>query len=246
MPTLLAIETSGETCSAAVFDGAQMVLHSARVGNAHSEHLLGMVQAVLDRSDIALAGCDALAFSAGPGSFTGLRVGCAVAQGLAFGADLPVVQVGTLIAVADSLPREILFCGARIIAAQDARMGEVYWSALTWHDDGWRVDVPASLASPIALREESFANGGAAFDIGCGNAWAMHGVALGRLAARVVHRDAPDASQIARLGLLAWQRGEAMAAEAARPEYVRDRVAQTTIEREAARMEKYRASSETS
>lgn len=235
MPAILAIETSGEYCSAALIDGRETVSRSARVGNAHSERVLDMVREVTAEAGLALAACDALAFGAGPGSFTGLRVACAVAQGLAFGADLPVVAVGTLVALAESLPREMRKHGSSVIVAQDARMGELYWSALSWHEGAWRIDVPASLSTAAAMRDDLRLKEMAAFDLGCGNAWAVHGDALDGLAGRVVHRDAPDAVHVARLGLLAWQRGEAVAPEHARPNYVRDRIALTTIERDAAR-----------
>ena len=235
MPAILAIETSGEYCSAAVFDGREAVSRSARVGNAHSDHVLEMVRDVLTETGMALAACDALAFGAGPGSFTGLRVACAVAQGLAFGADLPVVAVGTLVALAESLPFEMRTEGSCVIVAQDARMGELYWSALRWQEGVWRTDVAASLSMPTAMRADLCAKGIAAFDLGCGNAWAVQGDALDGLAGRVVHRDAPDAVHVARLGLVAWQRGEAVAPEHARPNYVRDRIALTTVERDASR-----------
>ena len=235
MPAILAIETSGEYCSAALIDGRETVSRSARVGNAHSERVLDMVREVTAEAGVALAACDALAFGAGPGSFTGLRVACAVAQGLAFGADLPVVAVGTLLALAESLPQATRKHGLSVIVTQDARIGELYWSALRWHEGAWRIEVPASLSRAAAMRDELHLKGMPAFDLGCGNGWAAYGDALDGLAGCVVHRDAPAAVHVAHLGLLAWQSGEAVAPEQAHPHYVRDRIAQTSIERDAAR-----------
>lgn len=235
MPAILAIETSGEYCSAALIDGGETISRSERVGNAHSDRVLDMVRDVTAEARVPLAACDALAFGAGPGSFTGLRIACAVAQGLAFGADLPVVAIGTLVALAESLPSEVRIDGLSVIVTQDARMGEVYWSALHWHEGAWRTDIVASLSTAAAMRDDLRLKEMAGFDLGCGNAWALHGEALDGLAGHIVHRDAPDAVHVARLGLLAWQRGEAVAAEHARPNYVRDRIALTTVERDQAR-----------
>src|SRR5215471_6969202 len=97
---ILALDTSTEWCSAAVGDGGQWHVREAHAGTLHSEHLLPIVRSLLADAGLALASLDGIAFGAGPGSFTGIRVGCGVAQGLAFGADLPVVAVSTLEALA--------------------------------------------------------------------------------------------------------------------------------------------------
>ena len=235
MSAILAIETSGEFCSAALVDGRETVSRRARVGNAHSDRVLDMVRDVTTEAGIALAACDALAFGAGPGSFTGLRIACAVAQGLAFGAGLPVVAIGTLTALAESLPCEMLADGSSVVVVQDARMGELYWSALRWQEGAWCIDVPASLSTAREMRDDLRLQQKDAFDLGCGNAWTVYGDVLDGLAGHVVHRNSPDAVHVARLGLLAWRRGEAVAPEHARPNYVRNRIALTTAERDAGR-----------
>ena len=112
-PVILGIDTSSSWCSAAVVRGDDVFARRAQVGSAHSDHLLAMIDAVLEEAGLALGHCDGMAFSAGPGSFTGLRVGCAVAQGLAFGASLAVTPIGSLEAIAHSLsPAEAVFDGS--------------------------------------------------------------------------------------------------------------------------------------
>jgi len=126
-PTLLAIDTATETCSVALLHAGVLSEWIERVGQGHSERVLPMVQALLEETGIELARCDAIAFGAGPGSFTGLRIACGVAQGLAWGIDRRVLPVGNLaglaLAVHDAAPAV-----ARIAAAMDARMNEVYWA----------------------------------------------------------------------------------------------------------------------
>src|SRR5258707_1196536 len=119
---LLALETSTEACSVALsLDGA--VVERFELGQRHGERLLPMVQEILSESGVALTQLDALAFGRGPGSFTSLRIGAGVTQGLAFGADLPVVPVSSLAVLAQGEN------AAKILAAFDARMRQVYWGA---------------------------------------------------------------------------------------------------------------------
>src|SRR5450830_1753161 len=126
MSIILAIETSTELASAALLYGDQLTTRSSLGVQTHSETILPMVQELLAEAGIALSACDAIAFGVGPGSFTGVRTACGVVQGLAFGAELPVLPVVTLAAMAQAC-REI--SGASdVLAILDARMGEVYWA----------------------------------------------------------------------------------------------------------------------
>ena len=120
----LALETSTEWCSVAVGDGITLARPTSTPGQTHSERLLPMVDAALAEAGWTLRQLDGIAFGAGPGSFTGIRIGCGVAQGLAFGADLPVVPVPTLAAIAQEVFRARGW--NRVIACLDARMREVY------------------------------------------------------------------------------------------------------------------------
>jgi tRNA threonylcarbamoyladenosine biosynthesis protein TsaB len=226
-PAVLAIDTSGRWCSAAVLHGDRIAARRADVGNAHSEHLLAMVDEALGEASLDLRECGAIAFGAGPGSFTGLRVACAVAQGLAFGGGLRVAAVGTLDAMAAAARNESAGAGA-ILVAQDARMGEVYWAL---YDASAARVVGPGLASPEALRHALRDTGTVA--LGCGNAWAAYGAAMDGLAEHVVHRDGPDAVDIARIGMDALRAGLLIDARDARPIYVRNEVAETTAQRAA-------------
>jgi len=230
---VLGIDTSGSWCSAALIRGSDVFVRRAEVGSAHSDHLLAMIEAVLDEGGLTLVDCDALAFAAGPGSFTGLRVGCAVAQGLAFGAGLAVAPIGTLDSIARSIRDLDPVTRHTILVAQDARMGEIYWSLIARTGDVQHTLLGPSLAGPEALRDALRA--APPVDIGCGNAWTLHGDALAGLASRVVHRETADALDVAELGVLAARAGLLVAAESAAPVYVRNDVARTTAQRDADR-----------
>jgi tRNA threonylcarbamoyladenosine biosynthesis protein TsaB len=122
---ILAIDTSGEACSAALLTEKGLQQRLALEPRRHADLILGMVAALMEEADLRLRDLDALAFGRGPGSFTGVRIATAVVQGLAFGGDVPVVPVSTLAGLAQGQHRRQ---GARqCLAALDARMGELYW-----------------------------------------------------------------------------------------------------------------------
>jgi len=191
----------------------------------HSHTVLPMVQAALQQAGIVLAQCDAIAFGAGPGSFTGVRTACGVAQGLAFGLDLPVVPVSTLQAMAQAC-RET--CGAdEVLAVLDARMDEVYWAQYRYCD-GWQTVLAPALSAPASV-----APGGSVTV--CGNGLIAYASAFAALPGSVgIHPDViPYARQIALLAQAELAAGRAMAARDAQPVYLRNKVAQTTAERQA-------------
>jgi len=197
-----------------------------------STRLLPAIRELFAEADLTLADCDAIAFGAGPGSFTGLRTATGVAQGLAFGLDVPVVPVGTLLACAESA-RLRAPSTTRVLAALDARMDEVYWADYAWdvEQGDWRVVHPASLDAPdrLVLPEVPFTL--------AGNAAAAFGVRLeARARAQVIDAEAlPNALPVAMAGLRAFRAGRTVPADQAAPEYIRDKVAQTTAERLAAK-----------
>jgi tRNA threonylcarbamoyladenosine biosynthesis protein TsaB len=222
---LLALDTSTEHCSVAFLDGGEVLQRLEHAGQRHSELLLPMVHAVLAEAGTALGGVDALACSVGPGSFTGLRIATAVAQGLAFGAGLPVIPVSTL---------EALAAGAaapRVVACLDARMGEVYAAAYDFGDGAVAGrEVLAARVCPPAELEAPPGNGW----VGCGNGFARHGEALARALGEIgaIHADRfPEARWVARLAAKRAAAGERHAPEALVPVYLRDRVALTRAER---------------
>ena len=239
---LLVIDTSTEWCSAALWlDGC---IHARRVlaEQRHSSLLLPMVDELLREAGLPLRQLDGIGYGAGPGSFTGLRIACAVTQGLAFGADLPVVGVSTLESIAeqtgaDKVPRQdrpqgegLAACPSRVLTALDARMAEVYWAAYERAGDGWR----AVSAPQLALPESVVVPAGGDW-VGAGNGFAALGEVLRpRLAPQLARIDdtlMPDAAAMAPLAVRAFERGEATDAALAAPIYLRDKVALTVDER---------------
>jgi tRNA threonylcarbamoyladenosine biosynthesis protein TsaB len=256
---LLALDTSTEFCSVALLlagpaassgrtapqyesgDTRVWFRHEA-TGAVSSTRLLPAVRELFDDAGVALGDCSAIAFGAGPGSFTGLRTATGVAQGLAFGLGVPVVPVSTLAACAEAARLNTPSMTARVLVALDARMDEVYWAEYESAADGqWRTLHPASLDAPAAVPLPD-----APFSL-AGNAAAAFGDRLPALAAAAhVDRDAlPHALPVALIGLRAWRAGGAVAPELAAPDYVRDKVAQTTAERLEAKKHKADASNGT-
>lgn len=227
MPIILAIETSTETASVALLRDGRILVRESESVQTHSESLLPMARALLDEAGIALTACDAVAFGAGPGSFTGVRTACGLAQGLAFGARLPVVPVVTLEAMAEACRGAT--GTAEVLAVLDARMGEVYWAQYRYQD-GWRpVAGPALDAAARVAPEGS--------PVACGNGLAVYAEGFSPAFREVVpasrrHPELmPHAAQVAALGAQAFARGLALAPRAARPFYLRDKVALTSAER---------------
>lgn len=227
---LLAFDTSTEHLSIAVQAGGRVLGHDGAGGAQASHTLIPAIEALLAQAGTALDRLDAIVFGQGPGSFTGLRTACAVAQGLAFGAragaGVPVLPVPTLMAVAEDA-RQTSGC-TQVLAALDARMGEVYAARFAWEDGphAWRMDGPMQLLAPEAV----------AVPPGwtlAGNAVPAYGERLAPAAARVAAL--PTAAALLRLAPALLARGAAVDAEHALPLYVRDKVAQTTAERAAAR-----------
>ncbi|MDZ7652228.1 MAG: tRNA (adenosine(37)-N6)-threonylcarbamoyltransferase complex dimerization subunit type 1 TsaB [Burkholderiaceae bacterium] len=234
-PTLLAFDTATEVCSVALARAAHVVERSEVVGQHHSEHVLPMAQQLLLDEGVLLAEVDAIAFGAGPGSFTGLRIACGVAQGAAYGIDKRVLPIGNLAALA--LRAGELEAGARRVAAAiDARMNEVYWAVYDLADGDVVELVAPSLSAADALPALLAP---LAPDTLAGDALTVFAEALAPIA--VEHR-VPQARASARtIALLAERahaRGEAVAPALAMPLYVRDRVALTIDERSAARTAK--------
>lgn len=224
---ILALDTSTEWLSVALFDGRNAVAVRERAGNASSERLLPVIGQILAQGGVSLAGVDGIAFGAGPGSFTGVRIACGVAQGLAFGAGLPVLGVPTLGAIAQSAWRA---CGARrVVACVDARMHEVYVAAYLRNDNGWTLVREAAVCKPDEVEPPSSKGWH-----GAGDGFAAYPQLESRL--RLASCDPsiiPDAQSIAEWAWPQLLAGEGLPAEQARPLYVRHRIALTSAERAA-------------
>ena len=222
---LLAFDTSTETLSIAVARaGSVLHEHQSAGGPQASATLIPALMALLTQAGLRLSELDAIVFGRGPGSFTGLRTACSVAQGLGFGSGVPVLAVDTLLAVAEEArARQGV---TQVVAVLDARMDEVYWLACEFENGAWQARGEAALGRPESVE---LAPGWAL----AGNAFAAYSPRLPVAAARV--DVLPTAAALLRLapGLLAA--GRAGPAVQALPLYVRNKVAQTTQERAALR-----------
>ena len=226
---ILALDTSTEVCAIALGDGVTWHEKSEVARQRHSELLLPMIRAILAECSVTLKQIDGIAFGAGPGSFTGLRIACGVAQGLALGAALPVVGVSTLEAMAQT--RRDLAGGERIIAALDARMREVYVAAYERDSGRWREAIAPVVVSP-AVAPVPEGRGW----IAAGSGFAAYpslreryGEALSECDGTIV----PSASAVGKLALPLFAASEGVPARDAAPLYVRHRVALTIAERAA-------------
>jgi len=222
---ILALETSTEYCSVALWQDGALRERCELVGQKHSEVLLGMVDAVLQEAGCRMQDMGGIAFGMGPGSFTGVRIACGVAQGLAFGANLNVVGVCTLQALADASGKE------KVIAALDARMGELYIAVYEKRDGAW-----TTVSEPCLCKADTAPTVAGMEWFGCGNGFALDGALHAHYAAQLCGVDAqavPEASAVARLGALEFARGNAVDAALALPLYLRDKVALKTSERAA-------------
>jgi tRNA threonylcarbamoyladenosine biosynthesis protein TsaB len=223
---ILAFDTSTEWLSVAAGDGTSWSAHLERAGAANSERILPAVDAVLADAGWRLADLDGIAFGAGPGAFTGVRIACSVAQGLALGARLPVVGIPTLLALAQEAWRD--HAATRVFACLDARMREVYVAFYVRSDDGWRAE------SEPAVRKPAEVTPPAGVWNGEGDGFAAY-VELAELPGVVGARAStlPTAVAIAELALPLLESGRGVPASEARPLYIRQRVALTTSERDA-------------
>lgn len=227
---ILSLETSSEWCSAAAWFDGRVLTREEPAGQRHSELILPMIDALLREASVGLAAFDAIAFGAGPGSFTGLRIACGVAQGLAFAADVPVACVSTLLAVAQGSGAE------RVVVCLDARMGEVYFGgfqrAAASADQQWSIVHRPQLCAAASVPDLD----GAGW-VGAGSGFAAHRAVLAERYAGCVSEMRPEvhphAHHIAVLAARMVRAGLAVKAEDASPVYLRDHVALTVDERRA-------------
>jgi tRNA threonylcarbamoyladenosine biosynthesis protein TsaB len=231
---ILAVDTATEACSAALRIGEETIERFEVLGRGHAERLLPMVQEVLAEGGVALSALDAIAFGRGPGSFTGLRIGAGVTQGLAFGAGLRVVPVSDLAALASQAATASGH--AQVLACLDARMAQVYWAAFDCTDPAMpRALTPETVANPedIWLPETRDASvfqerGKRPLFWGAGHGFSAYPALHTMLGDRLAGFDAgmlPHAREIALIASREVARGGGVDAELAVPVYLRDNVA---------------------
>ena len=220
---ILALETSTDLGSCALWrDGAA----SERIcpsGKPHSETLLPLVRELLLEAGVKIGQLDAIAFGVGPGAFTGLRIACGAAQGLAVAANVPLIPVTSLETMAAMAGAE------RVLALLDARMGEVYSGSYRLTEAGYMLEGEIRVSAPadVSLPAESGW-------VACGNAITAYPVLAERLSAAgiaVQSAVVPTAAVVAQLAVPRATRGEGLDAALAAPLYVRDKVAKTVAER---------------
>ena len=221
---ILALETSTESGSCALWRDGVVTERLCPAGRSHSETLLPLVRELLDEAGVKVGQLDAIAFGVGPGAFTGLRVACGAAQGLAVAANLPLVPVTSLEALAAQADAE------QVLALLDARMGEVYSGRFERGAGGYRLlgEIRVSAPDDVILPE-----GGEW--LACGNALAAYPALAERLTAAGLRVKGevvvPTAATVVRLAASRAARGEGIDAAQAAPLYVRDKVAKTVAER---------------
>jgi len=220
----IALESSTEWCSAALWQDGEIAAIERRADHRHGELLLPMAERLLAQAGVGAAALDGVAFGAGPGAFTGLRIACGLAQGFALAHDIPVVGVSSLETLAETSGAD------RVVACVDARMQEVYCAAYAREAGGWRTVVEAECAAPERITPPP----GTGW-LGAGSGFGVHGDALAaRLGGALAQRAPelrPGAHALARLAAARFERGEAVDAALAAPHYLRDKVALTTAER---------------
>ena len=226
---LLALDTSTDRLSVAVQHGEATWAFEGAGGAQSSATLIPAVMNLLQQAHLSLSDLNAIAFGRGPGAFTGLRTACAVAQGLALGADLPVLPIDTLLCVAEAARPQ----AERVLVLMDARMQQVYAAAYEWQDAQWHCVQTPQLLNPSDVRLPSTWQANEC--VIAGNAMAApelhHRLQDLQTTPSVCVELWPQALPLLRLAQMAWLRGEAVDADQALPLYVRDQVALTTAER---------------
>ena len=256
---LLAFETATEACSVALYLNGEIIERHEVAPRLHAEYALPWAEALLAEAGIKRSQLDVIAISRGPGAFTGVRLAIAIAQGIALALDKPVVAVSTLQVIAAALPPPLRMQGRagegllglaansetptsqsdgqrqRILAAIDARMGEVYVGAFERHGDELVAASIEIVCAPQAVTLPDDVGGWHAVGTGFGAAEGALALHLGNQLASIDASVLPHAADLARLAVTAYARGEATAPERIEPAYLRNNVALTLEEQRALR-----------
>lgn len=223
---LLALDTSTEYLSLALILGEERYSRDIHAVQSHSKIILPEIQGLLTQANVQLKDLHGIAFGSGPGSFTGLRIACGVAQGLAFGLNLPVVGVCSLLALAEQAD------ASRVVTCLDARMGELYHAVYEKQAGSWQTIQAPALYKPEALpavEGSDWVGIGSGWNVCASELQACYQGQICRLQADVQ----PSALSMARIALADFNNGQSMPAHLAAPLYVRNKVALTSLERAA-------------
>lgn len=237
VPSLLAFDTATEVLAVAVSCSAGRLGSNSPGGAQASAALLPQAQALLARLGLPMSALDAIAFGQGPGAFTGLRTSCAVAQGLAYGLGCPLLAIDSLLIVAEDARLQAGVAAGEpfdVAVAMDARMDEAYAARYVHSAAGWHTLQAPALMSLPALQAAWAGTAAPAWR--AGSAWAAFGERVGgQPGPRQFDHEHDRAAALARLADAAWAAGALIDAAQALPNYLRDKVAQTTAERQALR-----------
>ncbi len=217
---ILALDTATEACSAALLLGDELIERYLVAPREHTQLLMPMVDSLMEESGLGIHELDAIAFGRGPGSFTGLRIAAGFTQGLALGAELPVLPVSDLAALALQAHRQLGW--EELLVCQDARLKEFFVGAFRIGAEGPEEAMSEALVdvSELAAKAQDFHHA-------VGSGWLTPGGRQATHEELVINSSVhlPRAADIARLGKLAFLRGESVPAEQALPVYLRDQVA---------------------
>ena len=225
---ILAIETATDACSAALWIDGQIDTVFEIAPRQHTQLILQQIETVLANAEIKLTALDALAFGCGPGAFTGLRIAAGVTQGLALAADIPAIAVSSLAAMAQQAYQK--YQHEKIYVGLDARMQQVYWGEYHIQDGYSVLQGKEQVIAPQALTDcdkQGF--------VGIGSAWQVYQQALeAKVNAEsntVLQTIYPSAEQVAYLAVSQYRQNQYLYAGEIQPVYLRNKVAQTLIER---------------
>ncbi len=232
LPTLLAVDSATQSCSAAVISAAGSAFREETSGSHHSRVLISMIDEVLKETGKTAADCDAVVFGAGPGAFTGLRMACGIAQGLAWASEKPMIQAGNLEALALHVLKNEP-AGTRALICLDARMKQIYCGVYEKTAENRR---PSECLAPCLETPDRIAELAARYGVSLAAGSALKAfpeVFSPALGCRFAEKENADAADLAQLGLLLFAEGLTVSPELAAPLYVRNRVALTIEERHA-------------
>ena len=231
-PTVLALDTATEQIAVGLRAGVSSYTSVAAGGSAASTGLLPQLQGLLNQACLSWADVKAIAFGQGPGAFTGLRTACSVAQGLAWGLACQLFPIDSLLVVAEDARWQLEPDAEEleVTVLMDARMDEIYAARYRWHQGAWQVLQPPSLCSLAVIQARCLEE---APLMVAGSALVAFGDRLAWPAAVLrCPREEDRAAALLRLAVVAVARGEGLPPAEALPLYLRDKVAQTTAERE--------------
>jgi len=232
---ILALDTATEACSAALYIDGEIQERFEIAPRMHAKLLLPMIDSLMAEASLTPQQLDAIAFGCGPGSFTGVRVATGVMQGIAYGADLPVVPVSTLAAISQACLQKTAY--DTIFTAVDARMSEIYWAVYQRDAEGYATLVGEEKVQPATDVDALSLSG-----YGIGSGWAQYeSVLTEKLSSQILGCDAdylPRSAEIALLGAVGVKQNKTVSVEQAMPVYLRNKVAKTTAERMALKAQK--------